>query len=472
MEDFKTPGVYIREVPKFPPSVAQVETAIPAFIGYTQLVAFEGESLLNKPVRISSLAQYSEIFGGAYKAVNSAKLLTVGINAQGQITGLGDWNTLQTFKMYQSLQMYFANGGGACYIVSVGDYFNGAVVRAISEIDIINGLNAVAKEDEPTLLVFPDATGVTDIAKYHSIFTTALTQCFDLKDRFTICDIQNAGQANLAVAVASFRDGIGVQNLNYGAVYHPYIKTIINFDYDETAITFEQALHEFTTFKLNELKEGKAPAKKITNTSLYEAIKKEISKQTLILPPSSTMAGVYASVDGTRGVWKSPANFSLNYTKELTIKIDEETQKDLNVHTSGKSINALRFFGGKGNLVWGARTLAGNDNEWRYISVRRFFIMVEESVKKASEPMVFEPNDANTWVKVKGMIENFLFLQWRAGALAGMKPQHAYFVNVGLGITMTALDILEGRMIVEIGMAAVRPAEFIILRFSHKMQES
>ncbi len=474
MEDFKTPGVYIREVPKFPPSVAQVETAIPAFIGYTQLVAFEGESLLNKPVRISSLAQYSEIFGGAYKVINSIFPLTnVGINPQGQITGLGDWNTRQTFKMYQSLQMYFANGGGACYIVSVGDYFNAGAVRSISEIDIINGLNAVAKEDEPTLLVFPDATGVTDIAKYHSILTAALTQCFDLKDRFTICDVQNAGQANLAAAVGTFRNEIGVQNLNYGAVYHPYIKTIINFDYDETAITFVQAAHEFTNFKLNELKAGKNVAGKIlTNTSLYEAIKKEISKQTLILPPSSTMAGVYASVDGTRGVWKSPANFSLNYTKELTIKIDEETQKDLNVHTTGKSINALRFFGGKGNLVWGARTLAGNDNEWRYISVRRFFIMVEESVKKASEPMVFEPNDANTWVKVKGMIENFLFLQWRAGALAGMKPQHAYFVNVGLGITMTALDILEGRMIVEIGMAAVRPAEFIILRFSHKMQES
>ncbi|MEJ7679299.1 MAG: phage tail sheath C-terminal domain-containing protein [Segetibacter sp.] len=94
------------------------------------------------------------------------------------------------------------------------------------------------------------------------------------------------------------------------------------------------------------------------------------------------------------------------------------------------------------------------------------------SVKKASEPFVFEPNNANTWVKVKAMIENFLILQWRAGALAGAKPEHAFYVAVGLNQTMTALDILEGRMIIEIGMAVVRPAEFIILRFSHKMQES
>ena len=95
--------------------------------------------------------------------------------------------------------------------------------------------------------------------------------------------------------------------------------------------------------------------------------------------------------------------------------------------------------------------------------------MVEESVKKATEPFVFEPNDANTWTKVRAMIENFLVLQWRDGALMGSKPDEAFFVRVGLGETMTALDILEGRMIVEIGMAVVRPAEFIILRFSHKM---
>ena len=98
--------------------------------------------------------------------------------------------------------------------------------------------------------------------------------------------------------------------------------------------------------------------------------------------------------------------------------------------------------------------------------------MVEESVEKAIEPFVFESNDANTWVRVRSMIENFLTLQWRAGALAGAKPEDAFFVRVGLGETMTADDILNGIMNVEIGMAVVRPAEFIVLKFSHKMQES
>jgi uncharacterized protein len=98
--------------------------------------------------------------------------------------------------------------------------------------------------------------------------------------------------------------------------------------------------------------------------------------------------------------------------------------------------------------------------------------MVEESVKKASTQFVFEPNDANTWTRIRAMIENYLTILWRQGALAGAKPEHAFYVACGLGSTMTAQDILEGRMIIEIGMAAVRPAEFIILRFSHKMQES
>src|SRR5690606_20621567 len=199
------------------------------------------------------------------------------------------------------------------------------------------------------------------------------------------------------------------------------------------------------------------------------AIRKEMGK----LPPSGSVAGIYARVDNLRGVWKAPANESLNSVTGPATTVSAEEQGGMNVDpTAGKSINIIRSFIGKGTLIWGARTLAGNDNEWRYVNVRRFFNMVEESSKKATESFVFEPNDANTWVKVQGMIENFLTTMWRQGALQGAKPEHAFYVAVGLGKTMTALDILEGRMIVEIGMAVVRPAEFIILRFSHKMAES
>ena len=230
---------------------------------------------------------------------------------------------------------------------------------------------------------------------------------------------------------------------------------------------------------ITEIQKTLATAENTFETSLYnthtvyKSIIDTLEDSMTELPPSGAMAGIYARTDRTRGVWKAPANTSVNNALGVTNLIDKDEQEDLNVDVvAGKSINAIRPFTGKGILVWGARTLAGNDNEWRYVPVRRFFIMAEESIEKAIEPFVFEPNDANTWVRVRSMIENFLILQWRAGALAGAKPDQAFYVRVGLGETMTADDILNGIMNVEIGMAVVRPAEFIVLKFSHKMQES
>ncbi|WP_299222251.1 phage tail sheath C-terminal domain-containing protein [uncultured Aquimarina sp.] len=209
------------------------------------------------------------------------------------------------------------------------------------------------------------------------------------------------------------------------------------------------------------------------DTNLYNRIIKELKKHKVTLYPCGAIAGIYASVDRDRGVWKAPANVSVNLVNEPSIAITTEEQANLNVDaTTGKSINAIRLFSGKGTIIWGARTLAGNDNEWRYVPVRRFYNFMEESIKKATEFVIFEPNSKPTWVRTKAMIENFLTGLWREGALAGAKPEHAFFVKIGLGETMTAIDILEGRMNIEIGVAAVRPAEFIILKFSHKLQES
>ncbi|MBN1209706.1 MAG: phage tail sheath family protein [Myxococcaceae bacterium] len=208
-----------------------------------------------------------------------------------------------------------------------------------------------------------------------------------------------------------------------------------------------------------------------TTSPLLQRAFEALGREAAVLPPSGAVAGLFAYVDNTRGVWKAPANVSLSSVVEPVVKLDSKDQENLNVDVdAGKSVNAIRAFAGKGTLVWGARTLAGNDNEWRYVSVRRFYNMAEESIKKSTYWAVFEPNDANTWVKVRSMIENYLTQKWRDGALTGGKPDEAFFVKLGLGVTMTPVDVLEGRMNVEIGMAVVRPAEFIILKFSHKMQ--
>lgn len=659
MANFKTPGVYVQEISIFPPSVAQVETAIPAFIGYTRKAEkSNGESLLNKPTKISSALDFVTLFGGAPDVDVSA----INLNNLNQVTAV---ELNERYYMYESIRMFFANGGGDCYIVSVGQYGssiqNGDASDPVSSPGFLVGLDALKKQDDPTLLLAPDAVLMSQ-SDINSLYQAMLAQCKKLQDRFSIFDLKE-NVAEYETAVDDFRAGIGMDALKYGAAYTPWVKanlprTIAYKDFhdkiflsgaqislaallpaaeanaidlanrldglveDNEAIhneltgmlggsanwlsKFEQLssalkssnsrddLRDLLEFYVNSMDYirnvinlGTAPvsgdidlndntvpgnlmnalqtalntslddtrnvlariygqssnlssaiptaglsstsldlttttsasiyfttgatnATKIAphvseilglHTSIISAINfilntakstlqtvetsaKEnipvlktimdaIAKEYITLPPSGAIAGVYARVDADRGVWKAPANVSLNNVVSLATIIDSDMQESLNINVdAGKSINAIRSFTGKGTMVWGARTLAGNDNEWRYVPVRRFFNMVEESVKKATETFVFEPNDANTWVKVRTMIENFLTLQWRAGALAGAKPDEAFFVRVGLGQTMTAEDILNGYMHVEIGMAVVRPAEFIVLKFSHKLQES
>jgi len=313
-----------------------------------------------------------------------------------------------------------------------------------------------------------------------------LTQCKTLGDRFAILDVWEGSRAEdaevktigdaKAKVIQANRDA-WTGELKYGAAYYPFVKTTMNHfvkaDESNVKVVVKPAppppggtaVPAAAAVNLGTLKD--------TKTAIYNFAKSRLKEEFIDMPPSGAVAGVYAATDAARGVWKAPANVALIGVLEPVVKLSSAKQEDLNVDaTAGKSINAIRAFAGKGTLVWGARTLAGNDNEWRYVSVRRFFNLVEESVKKSTYWAVFEPNDANTWVKVRGMIENYLINKWREGALAGATPREAFFVKCGLGTTMSAVDIQEGRMNVEIGMAVVRPAEFIVLKFSHKLQTS
>jgi phage tail sheath protein FI len=347
-------------------------------------------------------------------------------------------------------------------VVSIGNYDATPGKDAF-----LAGLTRIASEDEPTLLLFPEAAALAAgddgaYGDYYAICQQALGQCGSLRDRFALFDVPGGD----AAGVAAFRDGIGTSYLSYGAAYHPFLVTTLAWAYEESGVSVDLGAG-------GDPPALDADAVKVQQTALYNQIKATLARQRVTLPPSPAIAGVYARTDRDRGVWKAPANVSLSSTGQPVTRITAAAQEGLNVDpTAGKSINAIRAFTGKGILVWGARTLAGNDNEWRYVSVRRLFVMIEESVQKSTSFAVFEANDATTWLKVKGMIEGYLYGLWEKGALQGSTPESAYYVNVGLGKTMTNQDILEGRMIVEVGIAAVRPAEFIILRFMHKLPEA
>jgi len=474
------PGVFIEEVSLFPPSVAGVETGIPAFIGHTSKAVTPDGRAITQPLRINSLRDYEENFGKGAPEDDLVVTITRVLNADGTAVTAEKVEAAfgaapagpNPFNMYYALQLYFANGGGPCYIVSVGNTQSAA--PDVSKLK--NGLAQLAAEDEPTMIVFPEAIFLSE-ANYFDLYNQALQQCADLKDRVTVIDVlQSTKGINNDINTVFRKDvgGLMVDNLRYGAAYYPYLLTTIDYD-----VTGQEGKIKVV---INEVAADGAPGStsevmlsslQATNNLLFERCKLALNDVTLVMPPSPAIAGVYARVDSERGVWKAPANVGIASIVGPALKITDADQNYMNIDpTSGKSVNAIRAIAGRGTVVWGARTLMGNSNEWRYVNVRRFFNYVEESVKKATYQFVFEPNDANTWVKVRGMIENFLTILWRDGALQGAKPEQAFFVNVGLGVTMTPQDVLEGRMIVEIGMAVVRPAEFIILRFSHKMPEA
>lgn len=475
------PGVYIQEIPNLPPSIVDVPTAIPAFIGYTETaMQYTTDDLHLKPFLIENIMDFTRFFGGGPDEAG----VSVAFATDGTAVATVDEEKRSKFLLYYCLQTFFDNGGGQCYIVSVGTYpADGTSI--VGENDLAAGLAVIENVEDITLIVFPDSMGLANYQAYYDLHLKAIAQCVKLQNRFAVMDLYRSKVGTGTPAVDNSTPGWQadvnkmrnvsadpanpatggisgtVDDLKYAAVYFPRIKTTIDFNYDEAKTTVTGAGAAATLAAL-----------KTSQNQNYNIAKNAITDSlSMLLPVSGAVVGVYAKTDDARGVWKAPANVNILDAIDLEVKINNADQSNLNVDpVSGYSVNAIRYFPGRGSaIIWGARTLAGNDNEWRYIPVRRFFTMVEQSVKNACAQFVFEPNDMNTWVRVKAMITNYLMEQWKSGALMGSTAQEAFYVHIGLGQTMTEQDIWEGRLIVQIGMAAVRPAEFIILQFVQKM---
>jgi phage tail sheath protein FI len=183
-----------------------------------------------------------------------------------------------------------------------------------------------------------------------------------------------------------------------------------------------------------------------------------ITRREIAIPPSGSVAGIYARNDTNRAVWKAPANEVVNVALDFEHRINQAQQEVLNP----EGVNCLRFFEGRGFRVWGARTVT-SDPEWKYVNLRRYFAYLERSIDVGTQWAVFEPNAEALWTNVRLTISDFLFNEWASGALLGSKSDQAYFVRCDRS-TMTQNDLDNGRLICLIGVAAIRPAEFVIFR--------
>lgn len=266
------------------------------------------------------------------------------------------------------------------------------------------GLTAFKEIDEISIVYVPDVTSVST-----SLAQEIITHCETLKDRFAIIDAPINSSDSNAAALNPRND----LETKYGAYYYPWIKIID---------------------PLTQL--GK------------------------LIPPGGHTAGIYARTDVERGVHKAPANEKVRGATDLEFAITNNEQDILNP----RGVNCIRAFPGRGIRVWGARTLS-SDTLWKYINVRRLFNFIEESIEEGTQWVVFEPNNENLWARVVQTITQFLTRVWRDGALMGTAPEEAFFVKCDR-TTMTQDDIDNGRLICIIGIAPVKPAEFVIFRIA------
>jgi phage tail sheath protein FI len=494
-----TPGVYIEEKSSFGSSVVPVQTAIPAFIGYTQKASRGSKDLTNEPTKISSLGQYEELFGGAPETKFTIE------TSEDFITGFQlSFVDNTRFLMHNSMRFFYANGGGDCYIVSVGNYDETIDAGKLND-PKGGGLAALEKHLEPTLVVVPDAVLLSE-ADCYSLQAAVLSHCgFKMKNRFAILDVYNGTQERTfddEDAIGKFREGVGSNFLMWGASYYPFLNTTLvkSSEIDYTKIENLDGLIEVLTKEVADnlasesITEARAEGinaeiNKISEDNDSDAVKSlhstltvispklnmiiaEMSEMLNLMPPSSAMAGAYAMVDFTASVAQSPANISLGSVISPAVNINNDNQEDLNLPLNGKAVNAIRSFQGKGVLVWGARTLDGNSKDYRYISVRRTMTYLEQSIKFAAEAFVFSPNNSTTWSTLRATVINFLTNQWQSGLLAGQSPEDAFDVEIGLGSTMTPNDILDGVLKMTIKVAITRPAEFIVITFEQQQQKS
>lgn len=317
------------------------------------------------------------------------------------------------------LEAKIKNSADLSFTVRLEGGTEGAIKKTNKEMDVDLYKGQDGSPDQRTgLQAFKTLSDVSIMAipgiTRESVQSELVSHCDNLQNRFAVLDMPLANKD--VSELQKFRENV---DSSYAAMYHPWLQC-----YDPLA------------------------------------------KRNVFLPPSGAVAGIYGRTDNTRGVHKAPANEVVRNCTGLSVRYNEAEQGKLNP----RGINLIRSLPGQGIRVWGARTCS-SDGNWKYINVRRLFIFIEESIKANTNWVVFEPNDEMLWSRVEGTIRVFLTTQWRNGALVGSTADEAFFINIGKS-TMTEDDILNGRLICVIGVAPVRPAEFVIFRITQKMENA
>lgn len=412
MATYETPGIYVEEKSGGARPIQAVGTSTAGFVG----VAPNEKASLNEAIPIDSWSQFV------------SKFITNGGSSFQDLSDLVKDGASQ--HLAHAVHGFFVNGGSRCYVVNVGrkgELQGGAGKR--------KGLDILAEKDEVAIVAAP---GFFDVASHKAL----VAHCELLKDRVAILDpgkdiadekdvenlkeIATVGGGSGKSAEGSGGLFPGESKNGHAAFYAPWIRVRNLFQQDQTQ----------TDFHIN-------------------------------IPPSGHLAGIYARTDATRGVHKAPANETIRGALNVGYAFTDAEQGPLN----RRGVNCIRLFSREGITVWGARTLAAESSEWRYLNVRRLFNMIEESIRISTRWVVFEPNDMSLWKSIRRDVNAFLTNLWRDGALMGATPEEAFFVKCDSETNPPEI-INEGRVVTLVGIAPVKPAEFVIFQVSQTSGDS
>lgn len=486
MPEYRHPGVYIEEIPSYSKSIEGVSTSITAFIGET----FKNSE--HEPVMVSSMSDYLSVFGpiifeddqvglavesfflnggeAAYicSLAKNARKGTVTLSETLKVKAKykGKWSEKLFVRISNVKNDKFDMEVGIKYdedstyfdevetykqlSVKAGDHFAESIINPYSSHVTVEIINGVTKA--------PGSTSKLGVKLKNGSQTSPVLADFkEFYDSLKISDI-----SIMILPGQIWKDGAGKDVIDVTRKYCEKTNKMLIFDISEDVELDTISKVENLSLPTSSYAALYYPWVKILNP-IYHSSKNSSVNKTMCIAPSAMAAGTWAKTDSQRGVWKAPAGVEAQLMNSSGLKFQVGTKEQDYLNPLG--INCIRNLANYGCVFWGARTLATKYlSEWRYISVRRTAIYIEESIYNATRWVVFEPNDQALWNSLRLSIDSFMNELFHKGALQGSTQREAYLIRCGLGDTMTQIDIDNGSVIIEIGFAPIKSAEFIILR--------
>ncbi|KMM46239.1 MAG: phage tail sheath family protein [Cellulomonas sp.] len=519
MPTYTAPGVYVEEIPSTQKVLTSAPTAVAAFVGFTASFPTDDPNDPNglAPRLVTSWTQFESLYGGFVEGA----LLPLSIygfflngGAQAYVVRIpnaepsGEPARLELPAYDRSLGLPLAiesvePDADLTVLVSTADAPDDEDGPAPFSITIVEAGEAVETYDDLTLGGPRDAATVINKTSTKVKVEIKLAQDTDLSSQLELLkpgqySLEKAAPKPVAVSGRKFAgsesarsgiNGLAIAedvtivvvpdlltaatkddgSLDLGLWKAVQTSLIAHCEQHANRVAILDAPPGFTPQQVKEWRSDVAQYDSAFATLYYPWIKVENptgsnGSSEILLPPSGHVAGVWARTDESRGVWKAPANDTIRGVLDVERSITQNEQGILNPI----GINAIRPFGTRGIRIWGARTLA-SDTDWQYINVRRLFNMIESTILEGTQWAVFEPNDVSLWEGVKRTLNAYLRGLWQAGALFGASPDQAFFVKCD-ETTNPPESIDAGRLVVEVGIAPVKPAEFVIFRISQNKQ--